>query len=266
MRYGCCLNMIAEGDDITGIDHLDELAAMGYDYAELPLTQMMELSDTAFSELAARVAASPIACETCNNFLPGTFQLTGPDADAAPVLEYADRAFARVAPLGVKIVVFGSAGAKMLPEGWPEERGYEQLAAFLQELDPICQRYGISIAIEPLERGECNIVNSFAEGVKLARLTDRATTRVLVDFYHLFLESEPVQHLVDEGAEFLSHVHFANPAGRVFPTSPDECDYQSFAQAIKAAGYDARVSCEAYTNDFASAGPKTLALFHELFD
>ena len=37
MKIGCCLNMVAEGPDGTGIEHIEKLAELGYDYVELPM-------------------------------------------------------------------------------------------------------------------------------------------------------------------------------------------------------------------------------------
>ena len=41
MRYGCCLNMVAKGEDKTGIEWIETLAEMGFDYAELQLAEIM---------------------------------------------------------------------------------------------------------------------------------------------------------------------------------------------------------------------------------
>ena len=51
MRFGCCLNMIAKGPDGTGIEYIEALAKAGFDYAELPLAEMMALPDGQFQEL-----------------------------------------------------------------------------------------------------------------------------------------------------------------------------------------------------------------------
>lgn len=48
MRYGCCLNMVAKGEDKTGIEWIEKLAEMGFDYAELPLAEIMMLSEAEF--------------------------------------------------------------------------------------------------------------------------------------------------------------------------------------------------------------------------
>ncbi len=136
----------------------------------------------------------------------------------------------------------------------------------LKNVAPIARRHGVTIVIEPLRQAECNLINSFAEGVQLARDVDDSAVRVLVDFYHMTEEQEPVQHLLDDGAAFLRHVHFANPTGRVYPVSPEEADYRPFIQALKTIGYDLHVSCEAYApNGFDRDAPVARRFFAEQF-
>ena len=267
MRFGCCVNMLATPECPTGFNFFPKLAPLGFDYVELPLAQIMDLSDSEFDAMVQEIEASPIRCEVCNNFFPASVRLTGPDVDAAQVQDYVERALARAGRLGVENVVFGSGGAKQVPDGFPLEEGYKQLIPLLRDIvSPIAKRYNITIVIEPLRKAECNLINSFAEGVQLAKDVDRDNIKVLVDYYHLTEEHEPVSHVADDGKAYLRHVHMAYPeGGRTYPTDIHESDYTSFINALKAADYDARVSCEAFTDDFDHYAPLTIAFFKKYF-
>ena len=265
MKIGCCLNMVAEGPDGTGIEHIEKLAELGYDYVELPTAQLMALDDEEFAALKERVFKAGIPCETSNNLFPVNLRLTGPDVDMDAIEAYARKAFARDEELGIKICVFGSGPAKWVPEGFPMEKGFEQVAQICRMIAPIAAEHGITIVLEPLRRAECNMINSFAEGVEMARAVDIENVKVLVDFYHLTVESEPVSNISRDGEEFLRHVHFANPTGRVYPVSLDEADYAPFMAALAEAKYDARISCEAYApNGFDKDAETAMAFFKEL--
>lgn len=266
MRFGCCLNMNSTQPDGTGIEWIETLAKCGFDYVEMPTAQMTALDDQAFAALKARIEAAGIPCETSNNFFPTTLRLTGPDVDMEAVMDYVERATTRAESLGIQYMVFGSGPAKMVPEGFPKEEAYRQLVALLKTIGPVARKHGITIAIEPLRQAECNIINTFAEGVQLARDVNDPNVKVLVDFYHLSVEKEPPEHLLDGGREYLCHVHFANPEGRVFPVSGDEADYKPFIEALKAVGYDQRVSCEAYCpNGFEQDAPVAKRFFDREF-
>ena len=55
MRFGCCLNMVATKPDKTGMEWIEKLAEYGFDYAELPIAQLMELSDGDFETLKKKI-------------------------------------------------------------------------------------------------------------------------------------------------------------------------------------------------------------------
>lgn len=262
MKIGCCTNMISNGADGTGIEYIEKLAAIGFDYIELPLAEMNALSNDDFNALVKRVEASKIRCETCNNCFPATMRLTGSEVDPVAITAYVAHAFSRAARLGVEYVVFGSGPAKNIPKGFPMEDGYRQVVKLLQYISAVAAKYGITIVIEPLRVLECNLIHSFQEGCQLAKDVDQANVKVLVDFYHLSQENEPIQHLLDEGQQYLRHVHFARDEGRVFPAKIDEDpNYKLFFDALETIGYDQRISLEAYTSDFENNAPVALQFF-----
>ena len=100
MRFGCCGSLVAQNPDKTGVEIVEKIAQYGYDYIELPLAEMMELSDADFAALCKRVERSGIRCEACNNFFPGRIRLTGPDVDEQAVRAYYAKALERAATLG----------------------------------------------------------------------------------------------------------------------------------------------------------------------
>ena len=265
MRFGCCSNMVAKGKDGTGIEVLEKLVEFGYDYIELPLAQMMELSDEEFEELKQRVERSGINCEACNNFFPVYMRLTGPETDKAAIEKYYKKALKRSGELGASIVVFGSGPAKNVPNGFPLEDGYIQVVKLLKEIAPVAKENGITIAIEPLRKAECNLINTFKEGCRLSKDVDHPNVKVMVDYYHLMQENEPIQNLLDLGKENLVHVHFARNEGRVYPKTLEEDGYKPFIDTLKAIGYTGRVSCEAYADDFESQAKDAIAFFRNNF-
>lgn len=256
MRFGCCTSMIAPGSDPVGVEAIGTLAELGYDYVELSLAHMAALSDADFQALAARVEGSGLVCEACNNFFPAAVRLTGPETSLPAALDYAARAMERAERLGARIVVFGSSGAKNVPPGFPREQAWGQISDLLGRLGPMAESRGITIAIEPINRLESNIVNTVAEGLRLMREVGHANIRLLVDFYHLCMESEDPLVLLEAG-EGIRHVHLARLEGRGFPTRA-EGNFAPFFDALGRTGYGGRCSIEAYTNDFATDARQAL--------
>ncbi|ETA80660.1 sugar phosphate isomerase/epimerase family protein [Youngiibacter fragilis] len=263
MRFGCCLNMVSTGTDGTGIENIEKLKEAGFDYVELPLAELTRLTDTEREDVVGRLNSSGMSCEVCNNMFPKTFRLTGPDVRIDEVLAYAEKALHIAGSIGAKSVVFGSGPAKMVPEGFPLDEGYRQVVDLLKLVDPIAGRNGITIAIEPLRKAECNLINTFEEGVRLAEDVGGENIKVLVDYYHLTVEDESPEKVRKYGKGSLVHVHMANPDGRVFPKAMDESDYRPFFNALGEIGYKGRVSCEAYSENFSEDAPSTLRFFRD---
>jgi D-psicose/D-tagatose/L-ribulose 3-epimerase len=266
MRFGCCLNMVSTKPDGTGFEFIKSLAEIGFDYAELPLAEMTAMTEEDFDFVKTTLKENNIRCECCNNFFPKTVRLTGPEIDMEAILLYVEKSLGRASELNVKNVVFGSGGAKNVPQGFPLEDGYWQIVSLLKRIAPIAFRHNISIVIEPLRKVECNLINTFKEGCQLAQDVNDPSVKVLVDYYHMRVEDEPVQHIAELGKEYLRHIHFAQTNGRIYPASIQEDNYLPFINVLKEIGYNERISCEAYSTNFIKDAERTLKFFGENFE
>ena len=140
--------------------------------------------------------------------------------------------------------MWGSAGSRKVPDGFSRERARQQIAEFLGMAGDIARRYEIVIAIEPLRRQESNILNSGAESLEMVRTVKHPNVRMIIDYYHLREENENPR-IVETAKNEIVHLHFANPAGRVWPRDPGEDkDYESFFRYLKNVGYTGRISIE----------------------
>ena len=131
----------------TSIDHAPILREIGYDYLELNMTQVAQMSEAAYAGLRAAVQSSPLPVEAMNSMIPAEYPLCGPEGTGERVRAYLQTAFSRAQALGVQVVVFGSGGARRLPEGMTQAQGYAYLAAYLALAGRMAQDYCLSIAI-----------------------------------------------------------------------------------------------------------------------
>lgn len=249
MKFGCCGNMVAAGVDKTGIEIINQLETIGYDYIELPLAQLMELDDIQFKKIKEKIERSDIKCEVCNCLFPAYLKITGSNVNIPKIQEYIENAFIRAEELGVEYIVFGSGPAKKVPDGFPMEKAWGQLIILSKFLDSIAKKNNIIILVEALRRVECNIVNTIAEGYKLVKAVKGNNFSLVADYYHMAIEREDPEILIG-AADYIKHVHFARVEGRVFPKNIYEDSYLPFINALKLINYHGRVSIEAYSSDF----------------
>jgi len=254
--------MVDPTRDPVGIEVAEDLAALGYDYIDLSMRDVTALSAAGLDQLEARLQRAGLACEACNNFFPAEVRLTGPAADLPAALRFAEKAFAAAARLGVSVVVFGSSGARNVPVGFPADAAWAQLRTLLVALAPRAEVHGITVAIEHLNRGESNIINTVAEGWRMAREVEHPRVRLLIDAYHMLVENESPA-ILTEVASAIAHVHIAQKTERLFPANADAA-LTDFFRHLLATGYAGRCSVEAATRDFRADAARALRVCRAL--
>jgi sugar phosphate isomerase/epimerase len=249
----------------TSIKNAQAVQAAGFDYVEVSATEIAGLSDADFDAAAVRARQIGMPIPAANLFVPQTIKVVGPDIDVERQTAHVQTVMARLSRLGVEVLVFGSGGARRVPDGFSRDEAWKQLVDFSRRAAEAAKRYGIVVAIEPLRKQETNIVNTAAEGLDLVTAVNHPNFQLMIDFYHLASEHEDPA-IVLRAKDHLVHLHVANPNGRVFPQKWDEFDYAPFFANLKAIGYDKRISMEGNTTDLAAQGPITVALLRRAFE
>ena len=220
------------------------------------------MSEDQFAAFKAQVEASPIRCHAFRSFIRrGVLVGPNPSQDLEPYLRTTT---ARCAALGAKVIVFGSGGARNVPDGFSQTKAWEQLCAFLRKAGDIAKPHNITIAIEHLRRAETNVVNTVAEAVRLADDTAHPNVRIVVDYYHLRHENDTPDVLY-KAQKHIVHLHIANPAGRVWPKLTDaDPYYKRFFEVVREIGYRGGISIEAPNGKMANDAPESLRFFAEM--
>ncbi len=253
MKLGLCANF----------DAIELAAKMGFDYLEVAFSRLAAMPEEDYQALLAKKDSFPIPVCKANLFLPADVKPLGPDACEKVQREYLDKAFARASAIGIKLVVFGSGGARKVPDGWSYARAWRQLADFLELVAEYAEKYDVGVTLEPLRSAECNILNYVSEGTALCGIVNHPYITVLGDFFHMHMGSEPWDHLTRAG-EKLSHIHICNPVGRVYPAPGDGYDYESVINLLKEMNYKGDISVEAGTQDMEKDGLAAVAAIKPL--
>jgi sugar phosphate isomerase/epimerase len=249
MQFGIC----------TSIENSPLAKSQGWDYIEAGATSLLqgELPDEQWQGRGL-AASSALPVQAVNLLVPGSMKITGPRADLDRVLKpYLDRIMDRARQLGIETLVFGSGGARNIPDGFDPARAREQLIEFARAAADAAGRAGRMVVIEPLNRTECNLVNTVAEAMQMVREINHPNLRCLVDSYHLWLEDEPLEH-VEDAIDSIAHVHVADRDGRVAPGLSKTSDYRRLFRILKRHGYAGRISVEASNFDIATNGSSVL--------
>ena len=248
------------------------LKAHGYDFFETSVAGVLmpTCSEEQWKKQKELILNAPIPLRSCNGFLPGTFRLTGPKADFAPALDYAEKALRRAEEVGVKTIVFGSGGARNVPgdicsadrsQRPDTEKGLLQYTEFCRILcNRVSDLKNVSMVIEPLRPNESNIINYVWQGMQVVRDVNSPRLEQLADIYHMISGRECPRSIVEAGCH-LKHCHIACKGTRQFPgTRPDDAVIlKPYFDALKQIGYTGGVSCEC-------GWPKERAEFEKALD
>lgn len=215
-----------------------------FDFIEASVQRflMPEASAADFAPLAksARQLSRPLV--SANAFLPNDLKVAGPEADFARLASYADTAFARAQAVGMDTIIFGSGGARQVPEGWATAKGFEQYVEGLRICGPLAEKHGITLVVEPLNRAECNLVNTVEEGAEAVRRAGHPRVRLLVDFFHLRRNGESPDS-IERHAELITHAHLAENGERAQPGRRGD-DFRPYLRALRRASHCRRLTFE----------------------
>ena len=225
---------------IGSLDQLEDVAAWGYDYAEISpgLLGIDEESGIIKQEALKQIQGAPVPVTAMCGFLARS-KVVGPDIDNIRVRDYVIRLFDAMQQAGVPVIGYGSGGSRFVPDGFPRERALEQVNDFLQMCADLGEPRGVQVALEPYNYDDANLINTVPEGVEMVQKVNRPGIQLMADFFHIRLNGESFDTLASAGP-YLIHAHIAEP-GRGRPqTTPAE--HAVYLQALCEAGYYGRVT------------------------
>ncbi len=190
----------------------------------------------------AKLKESPIPVDACNSFIPGSLRSTGADTNHPGILNWSETAFRRGQLAGVKVIVFGSSGSRKLKDDFPKEKAIEQFVSLLKTMGPVAERYGITVAVEPLNRKEDNLINTVLEGAAIVERVNHPNIRIVSDWFHMLRNGEDPNDLLKVG-HLIAHAHIAEKEKRSAPGVMGD-DFTPFFRAFKSIGYNKRISIE----------------------
>lgn len=256
MRFGMC----------TSPQRTEELANVGFDYIEWPLRGTVgQMDDEQYAQLREQAKNLSVKPEAWNVMLPSDIKVVGPEADHDALVRYLHTAISRARELGGEVIVFGSGGSRNVPDGWPRDEAVAQFDAACTTAGEIAGQYGITLALEPLNRRECNVLNTVSEGREIVERVSQPTVRLLSDLYHVTENSESFEDTA-AAVDVLAHVHVAAPETRQMPLVDRHGDQvRDYLGGLKRAGYQGRISVECSWKDVEEAA-QGLAFLRETWD
>ena len=222
MKFGIC----------TSIDNASAVRSAGWDYVEIPAIQVHPSCSV----------IAPLPVRACNQLVPPTVKITGPNADFDRLVAYLADIIDGAANVEVSTLVLGSGAARRV-DGFDRIEARRQIIKVARAAGEMAARKQITVALEPLNRAECDIINTIGEAADYVREVDHPNFRLLLDTSHFWMENDSHEDLAD-AMPLVAHVHVADKDGRVPPGESGNSDYRPLFRILKSGGYDQLISGE----------------------
>lgn len=227
-------------------EHAAYLRQLGYTYIEESVGNFLlpEGGETKFEQNQKALQTVQFPIWSYVILLPGELKTVGPNANHEGVLKRTELALKRAKECGSSYIVFGSGGARNIPEGFDRKVAKAQHIDVCRKMAPLAEKYGVTIAIEPLNRGETNFINSLAEGVEIVEAVQSPKVKLLCDIYHMLKEDESPDEILKYG-KYIVHCHIAEKQNRTPPGVMGD-DFRPYLKALKRIGYNGGLSIECF--------------------
>ncbi len=267
IHFGCCIpgaSFMPEAPDKEPYSPYEvllwgskEIISKGFDFAECSVGLLMSISDEDFEKLIKE----NVKIRSFNCFVPSELKII---ENSEKMWDYIEKAFYRMEKLSAQIIVFGSGGARRIPDTMEYEDGLKILENFIIRCNELAKRHNMLFVLEPLNRNESNFMPTVKSAHDLCKKLNLSNTKILADIFHMHIEKESFS-VINEAIDEIYHVHINNPLTRSCPTLEENEIIRNFADSLCNASYDKTVAIESSYSDFSNEIGNALKYLKEVF-
>ena len=227
------------------ISLFSKIKEMGYDAVEIPVEYPEQIDGQKVREALDEHGLKPVVCGA---FGPSR-DLTNEDpAVHQQCFDYIEQCFELCNTWGASFLagpMYAAVGkARMLsPEARKKE--WELAVTNLQKVCDMAQERGLSVAIEPLNRFETDLINTVADLDKLLKDINHSAAGILLDVFHMNIEEPDMEKAVLTAGDRLLHVQIADNYRGTPGTG--QVRWDALQRGLKAVNYQGVISIESFT-------------------
>ena len=250
MKFGCNYSFWQNTWDFTIPQYLEmteRFSRIGFDVLEISADHLYHMSDSDIAALKAQGEKCNILFSV-NSGPAKEYDLASPDeAVRKNGIAYFSKIFANMDKLNTRILIGAIysfwptdfVGSDRKPEYW--ERSIESLKVVGDD----AAKYGITIALEVLNRNESFILNDCNEAKEFCKRIGRDNVKILLDTCHMNIEEDNMFDAIRSAGSQLAHVHVGE-SNRKLPGMSNSIDWKEFGKALRDINYQGYVVMEPF--------------------
>jgi D-psicose/D-tagatose/L-ribulose 3-epimerase len=229
----------------AGLGLLDKAASMGFNVFEFPLEDPAHLTPSKVKEALKESGLRPVVC--------GAF---GPSRDLThDDVKYRDESIAYInaalklcETIGAKVLcgpMYSAVGKRRQVTPEQKKIEWDRAVSGLNKAAKLAADHGVTLAIEPLNRFETDLINTTEQCMKLIKDIGHASVGVHLDTFHMNIEEKDLGGAVRTAGKKLAHVH-ACENDRGAPGS-GVVNWKSFFSGLHDINYKGDLVIESFT-------------------
>jgi len=206
IRYGVSTWLWQSPFTTKSVALFPKIKAMGFDLVEIPVEDP-ELIDGALVKEA--LFANGLEAIVCGAFGP-TKDFTHEDgAIHENCFRYIEKCFQLCNQWGTNFLagpMYSAVGKARLVSMEQRKIEWDRAVMNLNKVCTIAKNYGLSIAIEPLNRFESDLVNTSEDVMRLINDINQSNAKVMLDGFHMTIEETNIKEAIKKVGDKLIHV------------------------------------------------------------
>ena len=242
MKFGVNVFIWTENFDRSHLPLLPKIKEAGFDGVEVPLFQPAAF---ATADIRQGLADNGLECTICSVLTGGLSMLSDDAAVRKRTRVHMEDCIKTAADVGAKII----AGPLYSPVGYlPGRRRtadeWKWAVDCYQSLGPALEQYGVTIAVEPLNRFETYFLNIAADAVAFCDQIGHPNVGILFDTFHANIEEKDIAAGYRACGRHLKHVHTCEN-DRGIPGS-GHVEWKAVFEALRDIHYDGWLTIESF--------------------
>ncbi len=201
-----------------------------------------KVTDQKFEDIKSTFENLRVKMYAVNIFFPGDRKLVGPDVNEQEILNHARAVLKRCLEANINMMVWGSGGARRVPDGYEYAEAKEQFIRIARKVADIAGEYNITLALENLNHTETNFINTVEEAYDIVKKVNHPRFLLCVDIYHMLVEGESPAIIAKTGDKLI-HCDIAEKENRAPPGVKGD-DFRPYLRELKKVGYSGKIVLE----------------------
>lgn len=245
LKYGVSTWLWTSPFTTASVELFPKIKAMGYDVVEIPVEDPA-LIDGKKVKLA--LDDHGLEAVVCGAFSP-TRDLTHDDEAYHEIcFQYIRQCFDLCNTLGTSFFagpMYSAVGKARMVAPAQRKTEWERAVKNIHKVCEMAEKQALSVALEPLNRFESDLINTAEDVVRLIKEVDHARAKVLLDGFHMAIEEPNIEKAILTAGDKLIHVQVSENYRGTPGTG--QTPWQDFKSGLEKINYQGTVSIESFT-------------------